>query len=51
MIASINCTSEILNELFGYFAMNNGSTCYTNLNSVYCYEYKVGASINRVGNN
>ena len=39
-IASINWTSEILNELFGYFDMNNGSICYTNLNSVYCCEYK-----------
>ena len=39
-IASINRTSEILNELFGYFAMNNGSICYTNLNYVYCCEFK-----------
>ena len=40
-IASINRTAEILNELFGYFAMNNGSICYTNLNSVYCCNYKL----------
>ena len=40
-IASINRTSEISNELFGYFAMNNSSICYTNLNSVYCCVYKL----------
>ena len=34
-------TSEILNKLFGYFAMSNCSTCYKNLNSVYCCEYKL----------
>ena len=33
--------SEILNKLFGYFAMNNCSLCYKNLNSVYCCEYKL----------